>query len=65
MARSAVSDSILGEWKELGNPCVNDTTKTSFYSQRTFIEPIQGKNSQFIYMGDRWQPKNTIDGRYI
>ena len=64
-ARSAVSDSILGEWKELGNPCINDTTKTTFYSQSTFIIPVQGKNSQFIYMGDRWQPKNAIDGRYI
>jgi hypothetical protein len=24
-----------------------------------------GKKNAFIYMGDRWTPKNAIDGRYI
>jgi hypothetical protein len=26
---------------------------------------VQGKDDCFIYMGDRWNPKNAIDGRYI
>lgn len=64
-ARSAVADSILGEWTELGDPCIGDTTKTTFHSQSTYILPVQGKGNEFIYMGDRWTPKNAIDGRYI
>ncbi|WP_029905072.1 glycoside hydrolase family 43 protein [Prevotella sp. 10(H)] len=64
-ARSAVADSILGEWKELGDPCIGDTTKTTFHSQSTYILPVQGKRNQYIYMGDRWHPQNAIDGRYV
>lgn len=64
-ARSAVADSILGEWTELGDPCIGDTTKTTFHSQSTYILPVQGKKNEFIYMGDRWTPKDAIDGRYI
>ncbi|MDR2956172.1 MAG: glycoside hydrolase family 43 protein [Prevotella sp.] len=64
-ARSAVADEILGEWKELGDPCIGDSTKTTFHSQSTFILPVQGQKGKFIYMGDRWRPQDAIDGRYI
>lgn len=64
-ARSAVSDSIFGTWKEIGNPCIGDQSKTTFRSQSSFIVPIKGKKDAFIYMGDRWTPDNAIDGRYI
>lgn len=64
-ARSAVADSILGEWTELGNPCIGEDAELTFYSQSTYIVPIQGMKDKFIYMGDRWRPNNAIDGRYI
>ncbi|NDV47129.1 beta-glucanase [Paludibacter sp. 221] len=64
-ARSAVADDILGEWTELGDPCIGDNDKKTFHSQSTFILPVQGRKNQYIYMGDRWTPKNAIDGRYI
>lgn len=64
-ARSAVADNILGEWTELGDPCIGDTTKTTFHSQSTYILQVQGKSDQYIYMGDRWTPKDAIDGRYV
>lgn len=64
-ARSAVADSILGSWTELGDPCIGDEKKTTFDSQSTFFIPVKGKKDKYIYMGDRWQPKNAIDGRYI
>lgn len=63
-ARSAVSESIFGDWKELGNPCIGDGNELTFRSQSTYILSVQGKD-QFIYMGDRWTPENAIDGRYI
>lgn len=66
-ARSAVAPHPLGPWQELGNPCrgVEEDVNTTFYSQSTYILPIQGKEDAFIYMGDRWTPDNAINGRYI
>lgn len=64
-ARSAVADSILGEWTELGNPCVDADSATTYHSQSTYILPMPGHKGQYIYMGDRWTPKDAIDGRYI
>lgn len=64
-ARSAVADSILGEWTELGNPCVDADSATTYHSQSTYILPMPGHKDQYIYMGDRWTPKDAIDGRYI
>ena len=80
-ARSAVAPSIWGPWKELGNPAVDGTDgpgfkcgpgsgigggpKTTYDSQSTYILPVEGLKDAFIYMGDRWRPKDPIDGRYI
>jgi len=64
-ARSAVADSIWGPWKELGNPCIGENADKTFFSQSTYILPVHGKKDAFIYIGDRWNPENAIDGRYI
>ena len=63
--RSAMAKSIWGPWKELGNPCVDADSATTYHSQSTFVLPVKGKNDAYIYMGDRWTPKNPIDGRYV
>jgi hypothetical protein len=63
--RSAVAESIFGTWKELENPFRGNDADLSFHSQSTYILPVEGKHTQFIYMGDRWMPGNAIDGRYI
>jgi len=64
-ARSAVADDLFGPWKRLGNPCVGENAKTTFDTQSTYVLPVQGKKDTFIFMADRWTPKNAIDGRYI
>lgn len=66
-ARSAVAASILGPWKELGNPCrgTGQENEKTFWSQSTWILPVAGKKNAFIFMADRWNPDNPIDGRYI
>lgn len=63
----AVADNILGEWTFLGNPCrgTKEENATTFWSQSTYIIPVQGKKDAFIFAADRWRPKNAIDGRYI
>ena len=64
-ARSARADSIFGEWKELGNPCVGADSAFTFHSQSSFILPVHGKNNALIFMADRWNGANAIDGRYV
>ena len=63
--RSAVASSIWGPWKELENPFKGEDADLSFHSQSTYVVPAPGTTDRFIYMGDRWTPKNAIDGRYI
>lgn len=66
-ARLAVADSIMGEWTELGNPCrgTEEEKNFTFHSQSTFVIPVVGKPDTFIFMADRWNPQNAIDGRYV
>lgn len=64
-ARSAVSSSIWGPWTALENPCKGPGAETTFESQGTFILPVQNGKGGYIFMADRWNPKNPIDGRYV
>ncbi|MDF7825366.1 glycoside hydrolase family 43 protein [Pontiellaceae bacterium B12227] len=70
-ARSMVADSMMGEWRELGNPCKGINPRNglgaekTFGGQSTFVLPVQGRQDAYIAMFDLWQPKNAIDGRYV
>lgn len=64
-ARSFKADSVMGPWEALGNPAVGEDADLTFHSQSTFILPVQGRENAYIFMADRWRPKNPIDGRYI
>jgi len=66
-ARLLAADSILGDWEELGNPCLGpgELITNTFNSQSTFILPVQGGTDAFIFMADRWNPKDPIDARYV
>lgn len=64
-ARLLMSDNIMGEWTLHPNPCQGKDSEVTFYSQSTYILPVQNKKDAFIFMADRWMPKNPIDGRYV
>ena len=66
-ARLLAADSIFGEWQELGNPCLGpgEQITNTFNSQSSFVLPVQGKADAFIFMADRWNSQNAIDGRYV
>lgn len=64
-ARLLTADNIMGKWTLHQNPCVGKDAELTFFSQSTYILPINGKKDAFIFMGDRWRPKNPIDGRYV
>ncbi len=64
-ARSFKAKSVMGPWVALGNPAKGEDSQLTFYSQSTFVLPVHGKKDAFIFMADRWRPKEPIDGRYI
>jgi hypothetical protein len=66
-ARVSVAVNIFGPWGELGNPCLgtNAQTATTFHSQGAFILPVADQRDAFIFMADRWNPADAIDGRYV
>tara|TARA_R110002126_G_scaffold72364_2_gene180928 strand:+ start:1245 stop:2369 length:1125 start_codon:yes stop_codon:yes gene_type:complete len=66
-ARLSVTNKMLGEWTSLGNPVVGSEKEkaTTFESQSTYIIPVIGKKDAYIFVADRWRPKNPIDGRYV
>jgi hypothetical protein len=63
--RSAMAESIWGPWTALGNPFRGEHSELSFHSQSTFLLPYGESGEDFIYMGDRWRPRNPINGRYV
>jgi beta-xylosidase len=64
-ARLFSAGNIWGPWTQHPNPCTGKDAKLTFHSQSTYILPVAGKKDAFIFMADRWTPKNPIDGRYI
>lgn len=64
-ARLLMADNIMGEWTLHPNPCKGRGADLTFRSQSTFILPVNGKKEAFIFMADRWTPKNPIDARYV
>jgi hypothetical protein len=64
-ADCSVADSILGPYVSKGNPCVGAEAKTTFRSQSTFVLPMPGAPGRFIFMADRWNPRQLPDSRYI
>ena len=64
-ARSFVASSIWGPWQALDNPATGPQANITYNSQSTYLLPVAGKKDAFIFMADRWTPKNPIDGGYI
>ncbi|KAB7771149.1 beta-glucanase [Xanthomonas maliensis] len=64
-AHSASAASPMGPWTELGNPARGEDAALTFHSQSAYVLPMPGQPGHFIYMGDRWNPENAIDGRYV
>jgi beta-xylosidase len=64
-ARLLTADNIGGPWTLHPNPCVGKDAELTFHSQSTYILPVTGKKDAFIFMGDRWTPKDPVNGRYI
>ena len=64
-ARLDTADSIRGPWSSQGNPARGPRAETTFDSQSTYVLPVEGRRGAFIFMADRWNPRNLADSRYI
>jgi beta-galactosidase len=60
-----VADSLFGEWTSLGNPLHGDGADSTYGGQSTYILPVAGKKTSFIFIADKWNPKDLRDSRYI
>ena len=65
VAEYAVADSIMGEWKVIGNPCTGQDADSTYFAQSTFVLPVAEKKGTYIAMFDRWNKTNLIDSRYV
>lgn len=61
----SVADSIKGQWKTIGNPCIGQKAETTFLSQSTYVIPVEGKTDAYIFMADSWNKTNLEDSRYV
>lgn len=64
-ATYAVADSLLGDWKQMGNPCVGTGADSTFGSQSTFVIPLSNYKDRFLFMADKWNKTDLPDSRYI
>ncbi|UEG54527.1 glycoside hydrolase family 43 protein [Mucilaginibacter daejeonensis] len=64
-ARWFTAKSIWGPWTFHGNPCKGAGADITYGGQSTHVLPVAGKKNAFIFMADKWTPKNAIDGRYL
>lgn len=60
-----VASSLLGPWQYAGDPMTGQNAETTFGGQSTFVQPVQGKRGAFIFMADKWNPKDLKDSRYL
>ena len=70
-ARSFSAPSVLGPYKDLGNPCVGINPynqlgpEKTFGGQISYILPVQGRKDCYIALFDIWKPEAPIEGLYV
>ncbi len=55
---------LLDEWEEIGDPCVDDFTKTTFNAQSTNAFSVIGTNTQIIML-ERHNTGNFLECSYV
>lgn len=60
-----VATSLFGPWQLVGDPMTGTGADSTFGGQSTFVLPVQGKKDAFIFIADKWNPKDLRDSRYL
>lgn len=61
----AVADNIFGPWESKGNPCQGTNADLTFGAQSSYVIPVSDKPGVFIFLADRWNPRQLSDSRYV
>ncbi|MBO9661105.1 MAG: family 43 glycosylhydrolase [Chitinophagaceae bacterium] len=60
------SNSVWGPWEPSPvNPMAGPGADTTFGGQSTFILPVLNKDKAYIFLADRWNPRNLKDSRHL
>jgi len=61
-----MAPTLYGPWKlSPENPMVGLNADSTFGGQSTYVLPVQDKKNQFIFIADKWNPKDLKDSRYL
>jgi beta-galactosidase len=61
-----VATSIWGPWQAIeNNPMIGEGADSTFGAQSTYLLALTNKKGHFIFIADKWDPKNLKDSRYI
>ena len=63
-ARAFRTRRLLDEWEDIGDPCVDDTTHTTFNTQSSNVFKIEGTDTQ-ILMLERHNTSNFLKSSYV
>jgi sucrose-6-phosphate hydrolase SacC (GH32 family) len=64
-ATYAITDNLMGIWKQCGNPCKGPGAERTFQSQSTYVLPMPGSHDKFIFMADKWNKLDLEKSGYI
>ena len=65
MASLYTASSIFGPWQRLGNPMRGENADLTFGGQSTFVLSVPRGKGKFIFIADRWNPRDLKDSRYL
>ena len=63
-ARYFRAQNVMGPWQDMGDPCVNDVTHTTFESQSTWIFKVEDADT-YIHMAERHNTQSFLHCSYI
>ena len=64
-AKAYRTDKLMQNWEDIGDPCIGDSTKTTFNSQSTYAFKVEGTEDTYILMLERHNVKNFLECSYI
>lgn len=64
-AKAYRTDKLMQDWEDIGDPCIDDTTETTFNSQSTYAFKIEGTEDKYIMMFERHNIENFLECSYI
>ena len=64
--RTAYTFDILGDWTYDGtNFAVDKGKRTTYDSQSAYVFKVEGKENAYVYVGDRWNPKDVGNSTHV